>query len=64
MYSGEESDQSRHDRELAQSYGVHPVQIQNIEQDEVKFQQAFMGMVLMHGDIIEALHTHYIHRRP
>ncbi len=53
--SGEESDQSRRDRDLAQSYGVHPVQIQNIEQDEVKFQQAYMGMVLMHGDIIEAL---------
>ncbi|UCH79998.1 MAG: Gldg family protein [Nitrospiraceae bacterium] len=53
--SGEESDQSRRNRELAQSYGVHPVQIQNIEQDEVKFQQAYMGIVLMHGDIIEAL---------
>ncbi len=53
--SGEESDESRRDRDLAQSYGVHPVQIQNIEQDEVKFQQAYMGLVLMHGDIIEAL---------
>ena len=53
--SGEESDQSSRNRDLAQSYGVHPVQIQNIEQDEVKFQQAYMGMVLMHGDIIEAL---------
>jgi ABC-type uncharacterized transport system involved in gliding motility auxiliary subunit len=53
--SGEESDESRRNRDLAQSYGVHPVQIQNIEQDEVKFQQAYMGIVLMHGDIIEAL---------
>jgi ABC-2 type transport system permease protein len=53
--SGEESDQSRRNKDLAQSYGVNPVQIQNIEQDEVKFQQAYMGIVLIHGDIIEAL---------
>jgi len=53
--SGEESDQSRRNKNLAQSYGVNPVQIQNIEQDEVKFQQAYMGIVLIHGDIIEAL---------
>ena len=53
--SGEESELSRRNKELAQSYGVNPVQIQNIEQDEVKFQQAYMGIVLIHGDIIEAL---------
>ncbi|NIQ17185.1 MAG: ABC transporter permease, partial [Candidatus Aenigmarchaeota archaeon] len=32
-------------------------QIQNIEQDEVKFQKAYMGMVLIHGDIIESIPT-------
>jgi ABC-type uncharacterized transport system involved in gliding motility auxiliary subunit len=52
-----EEEKSRENRELAQSYGIYPVQIQNIEQDEVKFQKAYMGMVLIHGDLIEAIPT-------
>jgi ABC-type uncharacterized transport system involved in gliding motility auxiliary subunit len=55
--SSEENEESRRNQELAESYGIHPVQIQNIEQDEVKFQKAYMGMVLIHGDIIETLPT-------
>jgi ABC-type uncharacterized transport system involved in gliding motility auxiliary subunit len=55
--SGEENDTSRQNRELAQSYGVHSVQIQNIDQDEVKFQKAFMGLVIIHGDIVETIPT-------
>ncbi len=55
--SGEEDALSAQNQKLAQSYGIQPVQIQNIEQDEVKFLKAYMGMVLIHGDIIEALPT-------
>ncbi|UCE72076.1 MAG: Gldg family protein [Nitrospiraceae bacterium] len=44
-------------QELAQNYGIHPVQIQAIEQDEVKFQMAYMGMAILHGDIIESIPT-------
>jgi len=55
--SGENDERAERNRDLAESYGIHPVQIQNIEQDEVKFQTAYMGMVLIHGDVIESLPT-------
>ncbi len=55
--SGDEIKESKQNQESADSYGVQPVQIQNIEQDELKFQKAYMGMALIHGDIIEALPT-------
>lgn len=55
--SGEESDESSRSREIASSYGIQPVQVQNIEQDEVKFQKAYMGMALIHGDVVESLPT-------
>lgn len=42
-------------REMAQDYGIHPVQIRIMENDELKFQNAFMGMVLIHGDLIEKI---------
>ncbi|MBN2284314.1 MAG: Gldg family protein [Deltaproteobacteria bacterium] len=44
-------------RELARSYGIRPVQIQHIEQDEVKFKNAYMGLVIIHGDLIERIPT-------
>jgi len=53
--SGEENEEARRNQDLAQGYGIYPVQIQNIEQDEVKFQKAFMGMVLIHGDLVETI---------
>jgi ABC-type uncharacterized transport system involved in gliding motility auxiliary subunit len=55
--SAEEGEESRRNQDLAESYGIQPVQIQNIEQDEVKFQKAYMGIALIHGDIIETLPT-------
>ncbi|HDH05102.1 MAG TPA: ABC transporter permease, partial [Nitrospirae bacterium] len=55
--SGEENEEPGGNRELAESYGIQPVQIQNIEQDEVKFRKAYMGMALIHGDIIETMPT-------
>lgn len=44
-------------RTAAENYGIYPVQIQVVEQDEVKFQRAYMGLVLIHGDIVERIDT-------
>ncbi|MBN2567991.1 MAG: Gldg family protein [Deltaproteobacteria bacterium] len=44
-------------RELAKSYGIYPIQIQLVEKDEIKFKNAYMGMVLIHGDIVERIHA-------
>ncbi|OEU84765.1 MAG: hypothetical protein BA865_13565 [Desulfobacterales bacterium S5133MH4] len=54
---GDISEKTRANQELANSYGIYPVQIQAIEKDEVKFQKAYMGLVLIHGDIIERIPT-------
>ncbi len=42
-------------QKLAENYGVYPVQIQAIENDEIKFQKAYMGLVLIHGDLVERI---------
>ncbi len=44
-------------QELANHYGIYPVQIQKIEKDEVKFQKAYMGMALIYGDMVERIPT-------
>jgi ABC-2 type transport system permease protein len=51
------SKEARENRELAGNYGIRPVQIQVVEKDEVKFKNAFMGLVLIHGDMIERIPT-------
>jgi len=43
--------------QMAQNYGIYPVQIQSIEKDEVKFKNAYMGLVIIHGDLIEKIPT-------
>ena len=52
---GDISDRARRNRELAQDYGIFPVQIQHIEHDEVKYQRAYMGMVFVHGDVVDKI---------
>ncbi|HHP7234485.1 MAG TPA: Gldg family protein [Desulfobacterales bacterium] len=54
---GDLSGDIRENQQLAQNYGIEPIQIQVIEEDEVKFQRAYMGMVLIHGDMIERIPT-------
>lgn len=54
---GDISQKTMANRKLARSYGINPVQIQHIEKDEVKFQKAYMGLVLIHGDLIERIPT-------
>lgn len=39
----------------ARKYRIFPIQIQNVEQDEVVLQTAYMGVVFIHGDIIETI---------
>jgi ABC-2 type transport system permease protein len=54
---GEITDNARENQELANNYGIHPIQIQVVEKDEVKFQRAYMGLVMIHGDLIETIPT-------
>ncbi|MBL0712216.1 MAG: Gldg family protein [Desulfosarcina sp.] len=44
-------------QKLADDYGINPVQIQIIEEDEVKFKRAYMGLVIIHGDVLERIPT-------
>jgi ABC-type uncharacterized transport system involved in gliding motility auxiliary subunit len=58
--SSEEGDLSAsavENRELAKSYGISPIQIRIMENDELKFQNVYMGMVLIHGDLIEKINA-------
>jgi ABC-2 type transport system permease protein len=54
---GDISAEAQKNQKLANSYGIYPIQVQAIEKDEVKFQRAYMGLVLIHGDLIEQLST-------
>ena len=42
-------------RDMARDYGIQPVQIRIMEDDEVKFKNAYMGLVMIHGDLIEKI---------
>ena len=44
-------------QQMADDYGINPVQIQLIEEDEVKFKRAYMGLVIIHGDVVERIPT-------
>lgn len=50
---GDIDEESRENQRLAKNYGIYPLQIRIIKGDEVKFQKAYMGIVLIHGDMIE-----------
>ncbi len=47
--------EARENQELAENYGIRPVEIRTVEQDEIKFKKAYMGLVLIHGDLIEKI---------
>ena len=38
-----------------ETYNIHPVNIQNIDQDEVKVVSAYIGMTFIHGDLVETI---------
>lgn len=54
---GDIDESAKSNQEMARNYGIAPVQIQVIEQDEVKFQNAYMGLVMIHGDVIDKIPT-------
>lgn len=49
------TDKAMENRKLAENYGINPVEIRMIEKDEMKFKKAYMGMVMIQGDIIEQI---------
>ncbi|MEJ2723965.1 MAG: Gldg family protein [Deltaproteobacteria bacterium] len=54
---GDITEEARENQKLARNYGIFPVQIRAIEKDEVKFRKAYMGLVLIHGDLMERIPT-------
>ena len=42
-------------KDLAESYGIHPAQIQELKNDEVGIRNAYMGLAIVYSDAIEAL---------
>lgn len=52
---GDLSDSAEENRKKAQDYGIYPVNVQTIEADQASVQRAYMGMVLIHGDIVEKI---------
>lgn len=52
---GELSDEAKENQLLAATYGIEPMQIQAVEKDEVKFQRAYMGLVVVYGDQLEKI---------
>lgn len=40
-------------QQLAQEFGIYPSQIQVLEKDELSFKTAYLGLAMVHGDIIE-----------
>ena len=52
---GLKNDKDLEYEENARSYRIYPVQIQNIERDEVKLQTVYMGLAIIHGDMLETI---------
>jgi len=48
---------SPENQKLAKSFGIRPVQVQVVQQDELKYKNAYMGLVMIHGDAVEKLPT-------
>ncbi|MCU0597787.1 MAG: Gldg family protein [Desulfobacterales bacterium] len=49
------SEKAIENRKQAENYGIFPVEIRVLEKDEVKFKKAYMGLVMIHGDLIEQI---------
>ena len=42
-------------KDMASDYGIYPVQIRELKNDQVKFRNAYMGVAMVHGDLIEKI---------
>lgn len=47
--------ESGDDRKKAESYGIYPVRVMERNSDEVKESTAYMGAVILHGDLVEKI---------
>ncbi len=54
---GDLGEDEKRNQQLARDFGIQPIQIQDVEQDEVKFKRAYMGMVFIHGDVVDKIPT-------
>ncbi len=52
---GESAGIADRNRKIAEDYGISPVQIRIIKNDALQFRQAYMGLVIIHGDLIERI---------
>ena len=52
---GLENEESAEVEDEARKYRINPIQIQTVEQDEVKLQSVYMGVAFIHGDMIETI---------
>jgi len=48
-------EKANRNQQLADDYGISPMEIRTVENDELKFKKAYMGLVIIHGDMIETL---------
>lgn len=55
--AGEAGAGQKDNQEEARSYGIYPVQIQHVENDEMKFKNAYMGLAIIHGDAVAEIPT-------
>ncbi|HDP80053.1 MAG TPA: hypothetical protein ENN21_04330 [Spirochaetes bacterium] len=44
-------------KEMATDFGVHPVQVREIKNDRVSTRNAYMGLAMVHGDLIETVNS-------
>ena len=52
IHPGPENEQ---DRQLAESYGIRPMQVEVIKEDELQYKKVYMGLAIIHGDVVETL---------
>jgi len=43
------------DKQVADTFGIFPVQIREVKDDQIKFRKAYMGIAIVHGDLIEKI---------
>ncbi|HAK44975.1 MAG TPA: hypothetical protein DCO79_03515 [Spirochaeta sp.] len=51
----EKAESSNDFEEDAKSYGINPIQIQQVDQSEINLTSAYMGAVFIHADMIETI---------
>ncbi|OQY34779.1 MAG: hypothetical protein B6241_03615 [Spirochaetaceae bacterium 4572_59] len=47
--------EGRNLRSMAENYNIPAIQIQNVDQDEISLQNAYMGLTIIQGDLIETI---------